>query len=387
MSVGRYRPGLPRCHTLDHVWRGVAIGGERRGPLPAWRARLRILLRGLRRRWLLIVVLLLFAIFVALQFGNIVRLGATLLSASLAPLLVAIALQMVYYTGYALLYRLAFQTVDVEARTLELLPVLFASFFLKVVVPSGGVSGVAIFVDDAARRGQSPARAAEGSLWVLVADLATMVPLIVAGFAFLAAEGVLVLYQVLGALFFVLFATAMAGVLLLGRLDPDRLRAILTRVQEAVNRIAARLNRPPLLPPEWAERNAAECVGAACNIARHPRPLVRTLIVALLVHLVNTASLYAVALAYQQRLTIGAALAAFSMDIIFSVVNIIPNGIGVAEGVIALVFTSIGIPTAEALVISIAFRGLNVWVPLIIGFFLLPRVRTFRPKSASGEGS
>jgi uncharacterized membrane protein YbhN (UPF0104 family) len=369
----------------NHVRRGVRIGSQEDGSRQGIRERLRPLLAWLRRRWLLIVVVLAFIIFVAFQYRNVVQLGATLVRGSLTYLLVALALQMVYYTGYAFLYRLAFETVEVEARTLELLPVLFASFFLKVVVPSGGVSGVAIFVDDAARRGQSPARAAEGSLWVLVSDLATMVPLIVFGLGYLAFEGVVALYQVLGALFCVLVASAMAGVLLLGRLQPDRLRAALAQAQRTINNLAARFNRPPLLPGDWAERNAAECIGAACNIARHPRPLTRTLVVAFTVHLVNTASLYAVALAYQQRLAVGAVVAAFAMDIVFSVVNIIPNGIGVAEGVMTLVFTSVGVSLAEALVISIAFRGLNVWIPLIIGFFLLPRVRSFSGRNQPEE--
>ncbi len=369
--------------SLHHVGGNDAITDQPEAPRPWWKRRFGVVLEGLRRRWLLILVILAFVIFVVLQFRNIQQLAATLFSGEGRWLAAAIALQVIYYSGYAVLYQLAFETVEVEARALSLLPVLFASFFLKVVVPSGGVSGVAIFVDDASRRGQSPARAAEGSLWVLVADLATMVPLIVYGLAFLALRGALALYQILGAVFFVLFAAAMGGVLLLGRFQPDRLREVLARAQRTINNIAARFNRPPLLPGDWAERNAAECIGAACNIARHPRPLTRTLVTAFLVHLVNVASLFTVALAYQQVLSLGAVLAAFSLNIIFSVVNIIPNGIVIAEGVMTLVFTSVGVPLAEAVVIAVAFRGLNVWIPLIIGFVLLPRVRAF----GAGGGS
>lgn len=42
-----------------------------------------------------------------------------------------------------------------------------------------------------------------------------------------------------------------------------------------------------------------------------------------------------------------------------------------------LVYTSLGVPTENAAVISLAFRGLTFWLPLVIGFFLLRRVKSF----------
>ncbi len=334
----------------------------------------------LRRRWLLILVLLAFAVLIVLSYGNIQRVIVTLFQGQLQWILAALLLQGVYYYTYALLYQFSFAAVEVRGRARELLPVLFASIFLKAVVPSGGVSAVAVFVDDATRRGQSPARAAEGSLLVLVADLATTVPLILAGLAYLQTQGALQLYQVAAAAFYVLFTAVLAGVLLLGRLQPDRLRAVLRQFQRTVNNIAARFRRPPLLPGDWAERNAEECIGAACNIAAHPQPLARSLVTAFAVHLINVACLYTVALAYGESLSPLLIVAAFTMDVVFSVITFIPHGIGIAEGVMALVFLSVAVPLTTSLVITVAFRGLNVWLPLAIGFFLLPRVRTFGAK-------
>lgn len=353
------------------------IEREPGNPPPPPRSRGQRFVQWLRRRWLLLLVLAGFAVLVALQFSNIVALGRTLFQGEIQWILAAVLLQAIYYSVYALLYQLSFETVEVTGSTFELLPVLFASIFLKAVVPSGGVSAVAVFVDDAARRGESGARAAEGALLVLVADLITTVPFIIVALIYLQTRGVLQLYQAFTALLFVLFAAAMGGVLLLGRLQPSRLRDVLQRFQNTVNRIAVRLHRPPLLSANWAEVNAEECIGAACNIAAHPRPLWRALVVAFIVHWINLASLYAVTRAYRQPLGPGPIVAAFSMDIIFSVINIIPHGIGVAEGVISLVFISLGVPAVIAVTIAVAFRGLNVWLPLAIGFFLINRVRAF----------
>jgi uncharacterized membrane protein YbhN (UPF0104 family) len=56
-------------------------------------------------------------------------------------------------------------------------------------------------------------------------------------------------------------------------------------------------------------------------------------------------------------------------------VSFIPHGIGVAEGAMALVLTSLGVATQTALAVAVAFRGLNIWLPILIGLFFLRRVR------------
>ncbi len=339
---------------------------------PSWPQRLWAFIR---RRLLLWIVLIGFTILVITQFTTLRMLAATLVRGQFQWLIAAALLQVVYYLVYSFQYKLGFATVEVQSRVVELVPVLFASIFLKAVVPSGGVAGLAVFVDDATRRGQSAARAAEGALLVLVADLTTMVPLIAYGIYYLSIGGVLEAYQWIASTLFVLFVGALAGFLVLGKFQPARLHRLFQWAQDRINYIATSVfKRPPLLPPEWAIGQATEYCGAACDIAEHPVPLARTLGIAFAAHVVNVASLYSVSIAYRAPLPIGAMVAAFAMDIVFSVINIIPHGLGVAEGIIALVLVSLGVPSTSALAIAIVFRGLNVWLPLAIGFFFINRV-------------
>lgn len=342
-------------------------------------------LEWLKRRWLLLVVIAAFAVLVITQFGSLRVLLRTLLQGQPQWLAAAIALQVAYYLVYALVYKFAFQTVDVLSRVAEIIPVLFASIFLKAIVPSGGVSALAVFIDDACRRGQSGARVAEGALLVLVADLATMVVLIAYGLGYLASQGALAAYQWLASLFFVVFVGGLSLLLLLGRWQPVRLNHLLTAAQRGLNQLAARLRRPPFVAADWAQRTACDFVGAACDISNNPVPLGYTLAVALAVHLINVACLYAVSLAYRQPLALGALVAGFSMDVVFSVITFIPHGIGIVEGVMALVFASLGVPLEQSIVITLVFRGLNVWLPLLIGFLFLQRVRTFGGGPRAGE--
>lgn len=339
----------------------------------------------LKRRWLLLVVLAAFAVLVITQFGSLRILFSTFLRGQPQWLAAAVALQVVYYLVYSFLYKFAFLTVDVLSRVFDIIPVLFASIFLKAIVPSGGVSALAVFIDDACRRGQSGARVAEGSLLVLVADLATMLLLVAYGLGYLGWQGALAAYEWIAALLFAAFVAGLSLLLLLGRWQPARLSALLSAAQRGLNQLAARLRRPPFVAPDWAERTACEFIGAACDISGHSLRLGYTLATALAVHLINVACLYTVSLAYRQPLSLGALVAGFAMDVVFSVITFIPHGIGIVEGVMALVFVSLQVPLDRAIVITLVFRGLNVWLPLLIGFFFLQRVRSLGGGPPPGE--
>lgn len=330
-----------------------------------------------RRRWLLCLVLVSFVALGLTRLGEIRQVLQTLLHGRPQWVLAAVGLQLLCFVLYAVLYHLSFRTVEVESKWQQLVPVLFASICLKTMVPSGGVSGVALFVDDAAKRGQSSARAAQGALLVLAADLVTMAPLLLYVLVYLSTRSALHLYQAVGVAAFLAFAGGVAAMLLVGLWQPQLLHAVLEGLQSVANGVARWLRRPPLLAKDWARRNAAEFTGAAHGIARHPTQLGRTLFLALVIHVIDVLGLYAVFLAYRQPVDLGAVAVGFGLDVVFSVVSFIPHGIGVAEGVITLALTSLGVPAANALVVALVARGLNIWLPFIPGLLLLRRVRSF----------
>lgn len=291
---------------------------------------------------------------------------------------VAALLQLLYYLVFTSLYRAAFATVEVQSRLRDLLPVTFASIFINVVAPSAGASGAALFVDDAARRGQSAARAAVGTILVLIADYSAFGFILMTGMLFLFLQHDLKAYEVIGAVALLVLAGGLTGLLLLGLWQPEHLQGLLNRIQHGVNRAGSWFRRPALLADNWSEQNAADFTAAAQAIAAHPAHLARTLAIAQVAHFVNLASLYVLFRAFQQPVQFGPLVAGYSMLILFLIVSPTPMGIGVVEGVTPLVLISLGIPAAAATVVTLAFRGLSFWLPLLIGFILLQRVKTFR---------
>lgn len=328
--------------------------------------------------WLLIAALLWLA---ASRYAEIKQLAGTLAQGQWQWVFVAALLTVVYYTVRAALYQAAFYTVEVRSRVRELLPLVFAALSMSVAVPSGGVSSAVLFVDDANRRGESPARTAAGTVLFLVADLVGFTLVLVTGLVYLFIQHDLQLYQVIGVVLLLAILLGLMGVLLLGLWLPDHLLGALSGLQRGANGLAARLKRSAFLSDTWAKTTAAEFSEAAAAIAAHPDRLGRALLISAGAQLVQLACLFVLFIAFRQPVGLGTLVAGYAIGVLFWIISIAPQGIGVVEGVMTLVFTSLGIPGVKAALVTLAFRGLVFWLPFGIGLITLRRVKSFHQET------
>jgi phosphatidylglycerol lysyltransferase len=331
----------------------------------------------MKRRWLLWIMVIAFVWVVFSHFAELKTLVITLARGKWQWVALALLLQIGYYILYTALYQVAFFTVEVRSRVWQLLPVVLGALFINVVAPTGGTAGNALFLDDATRRGESPARTAAGVLLALAADFVMFAVVLLGGLLFLLVNHDLQTYEIVGAIGLFVLIAVLGSVLLLGLWRPALLRTLFDWLQRVVNGLAARLKRSPFLAEAWAESTAAEFTGASTAIAAHPGRLVRTLGIGLLEQLFDVASLYALCLAFYGPVSLGVVVATYGIGVLFWIVAITPGGIGVVEGVMPLVFISLDVPGAAASVITLAFRGLSFWLPVFLGFLLLRRIRTF----------
>ena len=148
------------------------------------------------------------------------------------------------------------------------------------------------------------------------------------------------------------------------------------------------MKRPSLLPDEWPDKTSAEFTLAGEAVKENPSRLLWGLGVALASQLVDIASLYCLFLAFNQPVSLGILVTAFAMTVLFWIVSPTPNGVGVVETVMPLVYTSLGVPLSTGTIINLAFRGLTFWLPMFLGFLLLRRLRIFRgpEKALADEG-
>ena len=331
----------------------------------------------MKRWWIFWLLGAAFVWLIVSSFAEIKGIVELLIKGYVEWILIAVFLQAAYFTAYTAMFWFAFKAVEVRSRMSELLPLTFGSQFINTIAPTWGMGGVALFVDDLSNRGQSPARATAGTLLAQISDYVSFAFILAVSFGYLYIIEELMDYEIIGAVLMLLVLFGLSAALLLGMFRPALLERMFDLAQGSIRRLACKIEHKPLLGDGWALRNATDFIDAAKAVETHPGRLAHTFGMALGAHLINIASIYALFLAYHNPINIGPLMAGYAVGILFWNISPVPQGIGLVEGVMAIAYRSLGVHGTTATVVVLAFRGLDFWLPMLIGFFLLRRAKIF----------
>jgi uncharacterized protein (TIRG00374 family) len=160
------------------------------------------------------------------------------------------------------------------------------------------------------------------------------------------------------------------------------LNRLLTTFHRLVNSAARKIRRPAPLADTWADKTARELSTAAVAITHNPGRLARALLYALLRHTAGILSLFAVFKAFRYEIGLGPLVAGYAVGLLFLIVSITPQGVGILEGIYVLLFRSLGVPGAVATAVGLTYRGLTFWFPFLAGFILLRLIPSFKARGA-----
>ncbi|MCE5259927.1 MAG: flippase-like domain-containing protein [Chloroflexi bacterium] len=80
-------------------------------------------------------------------------------------------------------------------------------------------------------------------------------------------------------------------------------------------------------------------------------------------------TLYLLFIAAGNKISLGVLLAGYALPLLLGrIAFILPGGVGVVESSMALLYTGLGIPKAEAAVVILGYRLISFWIPNLIGF-------------------
>ncbi len=338
------------------------------------------------RRWLFWILIAAFVWLAVSRFTEAERLVAALVQGEWPWVLMAALAQAISYALLALVFQASFAAAGVRSRWGHLVLVTLGAVFVNTLAPSGGVAGTALYADDAARQGESPARAAAATLIASVADFAAFALVLVVGFVYLFGYHDLTFYEVGAAVVLLVMTAGQALFLFLGFAHPQLLRHTLSWLERLIDRAFRWIKRRSPLGDGWALRTASDLAGAARTAWTRPWQLGRAVLVSLALHAVNLGSLYCLFRAFHQPVPFAVLVAGYVVAILFLNVSPIPQGVGIVEGTMTLVFVSLHIPTATALLATLAFRGLSFWLPLVAGFLVLRRIEAFHRSDSGWKG-
>jgi hypothetical protein len=324
------------------------------------------------RRLLFAVLLLLAVNLLISQFGSFEQFVNVLRNGQLIWILLAFVVQVGWLVNQTAAYRALYRVVGLHDRLRNLFPLVLASNTANIAAPTGGASGIAVFVDNARSRGLSTARVTLAGVLYIVFDYITFCFVLVLGLIVLSRRAELDAAEVVASAIMFGSAVVLGTLFLLGLRSAAALERVLVMCARTINGLLRPLLRRDYLSEQAAHFFAAETAEGLLTLRKRP-PGQRLLPIALSLnnHAYQLTILFLIFLAFNQPLSPGVIIAVFSMAYLFTIVSPTPMGIGVVEGLMTLTLRSVNVPLEAASVIALAFRGFALWLPVLYGFLAL----------------
>lgn len=322
------------------------------------------------RRAILWTVMAAALVLAATHVHDLVSLGRTFVSGDFRWLGLALVFQVAYYAGYIATFHAGSRSVGVRRSFGEFVAPVFGSIFVNTVAPTGGAAGQALLVDDAVRHGHPPSRSTAALLVADAADLGGFSVILLVGVGYLAVAHRLDAAEVAASLVVLAAVGLFVGLLVMGLVRPMLVGSLFSRLERFSAWVLGVLRRTP--PEPWAETAAREWVEASRLLAERPSGPLTAFVFALAGHAADVVSFVCVGYAFGVTAP-APLLAAYAVSVLFWIVAVVPQGVGVSEGAGALVLRSFGVAAPQTLAVALVFRGISFWIPFAIGAVLIRR--------------
>ena len=319
------------------------------------------------RNFIFAVGLLLGVIFLASNFTEVEQITVTLQRGDWRFILLSVLLVLIWLVNMAASFKTIFHVIGIEESLGRLLVLTTAATFINVIAPSGGIGGMSIFIAEARHKGKTGARALVAGALFVIFDYLGLFALLGLGLIVLFRRNILGGTEITASIILFFMFTGMSLLLYLGFKSEQALADALAWLARAGNRLLKPFRRRKEFSEEGARSIAHDAVGGLNELRNRPLELIYPLLLALSNKLILLLIFFLTFKAFQVPASIGTLIAGTSLSYLFLIVSPTPYGLGVVEGVLTLVLRSMYIPVSDALVITIAYRGVIFWVPLILG--------------------
>jgi len=242
-----------------------------------------------------------------------------------------------------------------------------ASIFFGVVTTSAALGGLAMFVADGRKRGHPSGKVTVAGALYLLLDYAAFFCVLALGIIVLVRRNNLGAVEISASFILLAVAVAIGMILYLAYRSSTALGNMLARMARLVNNIVRPFVHREYLTEARAYGFAADVSEGLGSLPERPRSLIRPFLLSLgnkgLLMVVLVCSF----LAFDVPFSAGTIVGGFAITYLFVIVSPTPAGVGVVEGVMAVALTSLGVVFSQAVIITLAFRGLTFWLPLAVG--------------------
>lgn len=343
-------------------------------------------------RKIIFAILLVLAIaLIILSLSELESIAETLQHSDWRFLVAALLVVLIWIYNSAVTYRSMYRLLSIEEDNHRLVLVATAANFVNVVAPSAGIGGMAVFLDDARRRNHSVGHVmVVGVLYVLF-NYAAFLCVLALGLIVLFRRNNLTAGELTATGILLLIASGVGFLFYLGVRSAEELGRALAWLTRLINRILHPFIHRDYLQEQRAHSFAHEMAEGIQIIRRKPRGLLWSFLFSLNSFALLICVLALTFLALGTPFSVGTLVGGFSIGYLFLIVSPTPSGLGVVEGIMPVALRTLRVKWEAAVLITLVYRGLTFWFPLMIGgiaFRLLHREpRKIIPVKKSGEKS
>jgi glycosyltransferase 2 family protein len=319
------------------------------------------------RKFILAIILLLGIIFVISRFTELQSIVETLQRGNLWFLGLALCIEIVWTINCGASFRAIYRAMGIEEQIATLSFMVSAANLANTVAPSAGVGGLAIFISEAHRRNYSPARVTVSGVLFLLFDYLGLICVLALGIIVLIRRNDLTMVVITASALLVGLASIFAFLLNLGMQSAQALGNALAKIAHAINRLVYPFIHREYLSEVRAHEFARDAAEGLMEMRGRPKSMLLPMLLALTNKTFLILILTSVFLAFKVPISVGTIIACFSIGYLFVIISPTPAGIGVVEGALTLALSSMYISLSDAAVLTLAYRGITFWIPLLFG--------------------
>jgi uncharacterized protein (TIRG00374 family) len=319
------------------------------------------------RKFIFVLVLFLGAAFVYLSFGELESIVKTLQHGNIWFILLAVLIQLAWFLMMGLIYQSLYHVLGMQERVARLALLSASATFVNIVAPTIGMSGMAFFIGQASRNGRSAGKVTIVTMLGLFLDYLAFLFVLTLGLIVLFRRNDLDPTEIAASGVIFVIAAGFGFLLYLGSRSAEALGNTLAWMARLVNRLVEPFLHRAYLSEERAHEFAHEMADDLKSLPQRYDSLLIPFLYSLAGKALLMCVLLSVFLAFQVPFTAGTIIGGFAIAYLFLIVTPTPAGVGIVEGVMPLALSSLRVPWSEAVVITLAYRGITFWLPLMVG--------------------
>lgn len=324
----------------------------------------------LRRYWRHLLLLLAIGLFVYLVVshrGELVQVKGIITGASPVYLVLALLVQMVFYTLQALMfYQIVSLWMPLSFR--DVFAFTLASNSFNKLLPSGGISGLLVFISRAREHGLKPGLSlVVNGLFYLLDYLSFLVVVWLAFYIFnrtvgLGKAGITAV--LIFSLVIVLCALIFGFLLRYPQQTGKWLEGLVRHLPWGRSYLTRQIRA-------WQDSENMIPTGGA-NIWRS---LVMTFLVGLAMQFSDVFILYLCYASLGHKIAALKVITGFGLASVISLASMVPQGIGIYESSMTWVLNRLGTPFAVAFTVALLYRAVTYWFAMLPGLLVMPERR------------